>query len=99
LFASLAGDSSDDWLMNVFCVQELSDLLSCFISVHERHVAIHHDKIVLAFTEILSNVLFHFFDCLLAIEAVIANRISIDSKPILENDQDCFNIELLIINN
>jgi hypothetical protein len=83
--------------MNVFGIQVFSNLLGRFIAVHERHVAIHQDEIVLAFSEVLRDVFFNLLDCLLAVEAVVTNRFHIDPKTILKNDDDRFDVELLII--
>ena len=97
LLACLASDSSDDGLMNVFSIQEFSDFLSRFISVHKRHIAIHQNEIILTSSLILLDVLLHFLDCLLAVKAVITNILCINSKSIFKNNNNRFDVELLVI--
>ena len=59
----VAGDCSNDWLIYFLEVKVISDLLSCGASVHDRHVAVHEDEVVVVAAELL-DVVDYFLDCL-----------------------------------
>ena len=48
---------------------------------------------------VLLNILLDLFQGLLAVEAEVTVLLRIDTKTILENDDDGFDVELLVINN
>ena len=88
-----------DWLVEVQIVEELPDKLCGVVAVHERHVTIHENQIVLAESvAILVNVPFDGFESLLAVESVITDIERRHVQAISHNYLDCFNVEDLIIN-
>ena len=92
--------SAYNWLWQVFTINVLSYLCCCFISIHDRHVAIHKDQVIAA---ILVVVGFNIFDDLvqgfLTIICVIAFVIWILETKHIKYDPNSHSVVWFIINN
>jgi hypothetical protein len=95
----MSRNSRYDRLFKVDRVHVFSYLLGGVISIHEWHVTIHENKVVLAVkTSIHQDVLFNSVYCLLAVVGVVASVYVLKVAAIFDYYLDCFNIILLVVN-
>ena len=72
---TMAGDGYNHWLEETFGVDEVSDPLGRFVTIHYRHLTIHQDqRVVAAVVAVQINVAFYFLESLLTIHREAALR-------------------------
>ena len=92
-------DSDNDRLYQSVLIQQVAYLMSSIIPVHERHVQVHQDQLIAAFTvhvhpQVLSDHLQRF----LAVESYVTVLLSVDACSTAQDYQGGIYIEALVIN-
>ena len=70
----MARDGRDNWLGQVLLVEILSNFVCGFIPVHEGHVAVHENEVVVAvLPSVTLHIVYHLLESLLAVECLVAD--------------------------
>ena len=91
-------DRRDNRLFKLRVVKKLTNQICRLISVHDGHVAVHKDEIVVTlYASICGHVIFDGLKSLIAVKCTITNFGNCQFTCITENDLEGINIELFII--
>ena len=73
-------------------------LLTTLISIHEWHVAVKEDQVVVTQFEVVqSYVRVYHLQCLLAVQGEVTEGVGVDAYFVSKDDFDSFDVEMLVV--
>ena len=96
-------DCTYDWLLQLSVVYQLSYLLCSFVSVHQWHITIHHNQVIVALLKpfyimVIFNISSNYIQCFLPIVSTFTYTFRINLNTVLKYERKSFYVEYLIVN-